>query len=202
MIILDLDCSRVRSKNVDVEMTICNGKRLGLLTLHARLAGLGMRSDHKLALSIAYKIIMPIQFSADQTKVIEAVVDTFFANLSPDEQSNIRARQSKALTANESIELLKFMESSGSDLNASDDFKYLTSVITADKQFLLSLVLQLLATPAGTMILCGGGFKSFQPFFLLSRPEREAALVRIGNSRIPKIRFIFSSFMALSMFCT
>ena len=61
-------------------------------------------------------------------------------------------------------------------------------------------MLKLLATPYGTLLLCGGS--QWSSFYDLSLKDREKALLRMANSRIPQIRFLFTSFMAISMFTT
>jgi hypothetical protein len=117
------------------------------------------------------------QFTQPQIKVIEAILDTFFANLTPIEKKQIAEYHATfaPLTDAQQQHLNQFLSLNGSDLKASEEFMYLTLAVPQDKQFLLKLVLKLLASPIGTKLICGGSLRPWVPFYELSRDQREKA---------------------------
>lgn len=133
-----------------------------------------------------------MDFSNDQRLVIEAIMDTFYAPVDTKTSTEIILN-----SPNSKVDLKVFLNARATDLNPVDDFITMIKATPKDKQALVSIVLKLLSTTAGTFLLMGG--RSMKPFYAQSHHEREQGMMRLANTRISQLRLLFNSFFGLSV---
>ena len=133
-----------------------------------------------------------MEFTKEQVSVIEAIIDTFYAPVDIKTAHEIISESN-----NSKNDMMRFLTFAAQDLNPVDDFITMIKATPKDKQALLSIVLKLLSTTAGTFLLMGG--RSMKPFASQSRKEREQGMLRLANTKISQLRLLFNSFFGLSV---
>lgn len=133
-----------------------------------------------------------MEFSNDQRMVIEAIMDTFYAPMDTKTSTEIILN-----SPHSKVDLKIFLDARATDLNPVDDFITMIKATPKDKQALVSIVLKLLSTTAGTYLLLGG--RSMKPFYAQTHQEREKGMIRLANTRISQLRLLFNSFFGLSV---
>lgn len=152
----------------------------------------------------ATALIAKAGYCPKQIKVIEAVLDTVVAGLDDSEVAAIKAYKASLGTRDSGSpqDLQEFLQTSGSQYDPVGEFLHLVSACPYDQRLQLYMVLKMLTHPIGTSIVMGDGLTSWTPFYLMSRQEREMALLRVKNSRLATVRNLFYTFTALAMFVT
>ncbi|OQR92586.1 hypothetical protein ACHHYP_03488 [Achlya hypogyna] len=141
-----------------------------------------------------------------QTTTLAAIAETFTGPLSPADANRVVTEYLATLrdhdapaTAVTREELLAFVSVDPRELNVLDNLIEILHDLPADKIRDIRRVFDLLATGWGTALLTGS---RMAPFHELARPEREAAMTALSQSRLSIVRSLFCAFKSLTILAT
>jgi hypothetical protein len=135
-----------------------------------------------------------IQITSDQEETLVALLDTYIAPLSQQEEDALVKKLAKTHTEEE---VRKYCRVSCSGLDSAKFVKqFVDRSILEEKHGDLTTILSVLSSKAGTFALTG----YFAPFKDLSRQDRERIVLNWKNSFLPQLRQIYKTFHALSCF--
>ncbi|KAI8388548.1 uncharacterized protein BYT42DRAFT_611581 [Radiomyces spectabilis] len=141
-----------------------------------------------------YYIAPPIDWSDDQLDTFRAIMDTFIASLTPEEEENLAKNLSNTGLHNRQ-DIREFAQLSCTSLETLDSIKaFVNRAVAPEKRQELGMLLSLLSTRAGTFALTG----HFTEFKLLSRQEREKVFLNWKDSFLPQLRLIYKTFFAIT----
>ncbi|KAJ3256688.1 hypothetical protein HK103_005183 [Boothiomyces macroporosus] len=135
--------------------------------------------------------------------VLEAIADTFIAELNPQEISENEAAYMNAIDPKLHVDkayreiLFKFKPSSHLKNAGSVIEEYMNRVIPKDKLAAINFILSSLSTSLGTYIISGG--VGLKPFPDMTREDREKVLLALGNSYLSDLRLLFRIFRLVSI---
>ncbi|KAI8890264.1 long-chain fatty alcohol dehydrogenase [Backusella circina FSU 941] len=137
-----------------------------------------------------------IQISADQNETLVALLDTYIAPLSQQEEDALVKKFAKTHTEEQ---VRKYCRMTCSEIDTAKYVKlFVNRSIIEEKHGDLTTILSVLSTKAGTFALTG----YFALFKDLSREDRERIVINWKNSFLPQLRQIYKTFHALSCFTT
>lgn len=136
----------------------------------------------------------PFEFNEEQKKVFDSLLDTFVAELSPEEEAElIKEFESYGTHTKEQIQ--SFCRLSNSSLqNDEVIMAFLNRALAVDKRAEILLVLTLLSKKAGSLALTG----HYNRFYDLTRQEREKVALKWKNSYLPPLRLLYKMFFSTS----
>lgn len=141
----------------------------------------------------------PLELTASQSEILNAIFDTFLAPLTSDEEQYIK----QVIQGKESIyqtntnQVSKIAGLSASSLNVQATvLEFFENHVEPAKRVDLIRVLDLLATRPGSLLLTG----SWTPFSQLGRFKREQILLKWKLSSIQQLNALYNAFAGLCFF--
>ncbi|KAJ3271024.1 hypothetical protein HDV01_007105 [Terramyces sp. JEL0728] len=135
--------------------------------------------------------------------VLEAIADTFVAELNPQEISENETAYLNAIDPSLHVDgayretLYKFKTSSHLKNAGSVIEEYMNRTVPKDKLPAINFILSSLSTSLGTYILSGG--VGLKPFPDMARDDREKVLLALSNSYLSDLRLLFRIFRLVSI---
>ncbi|KAF7723651.1 hypothetical protein EC973_001793 [Apophysomyces ossiformis] len=139
----------------------------------------------------------PTEITNEQLETFQAILDTFIAPLTKDEEDALLKRLAGPGGSHTPEQVHEFAQlSATSAQSAKHAIALIDQSVPVARRRELSILLSLLSTRAGTFALTG----HFAEFKNLTRQEREAALLQLQNAFFPKFRLIFKALVSLACY--
>lgn len=139
-----------------------------------------------------YRVSPDIELNDDQLGTLKAIVETFTAPLSK-EQEDALVLKLQATHTEEQVR--NFCQLSATTLNSIETTRgFINRTVLPEKRKELLKILTVLSTRVGTFALTG----FFDEFKNLSIADREKVFLNWKNSCLPKLRLLYKTFHSLS----
>ncbi|KAI9252540.1 GMC oxidoreductase-domain-containing protein [Helicostylum pulchrum] len=139
-----------------------------------------------------FRVAPPVELNEGQIDTLVAILDTFIAPLSKEQEDELVIKLQKTHTEQE---VRNFSQISNSSLNSLETVKgFINHTVLPEKRQHLLMLLSLFSTRAGTFALTG----HFDEFKNLSLADKEKIFINWKNSYLPQLRLIYKLFHSLS----
>ncbi|KAG0170462.1 hypothetical protein DFQ28_002085 [Apophysomyces sp. BC1034] len=146
-----------------------------------------------------FVVAPPVEFTEDQLQTFQAILDTFIAPLTKEEEDVLQQKLAGPGSIHTPEQIHEFAQLSSTSLQSLEHATLLLNQsVPAERRRELSMLLSLLSTRAGTFALTG----HFAEFKNLTQKERETAFLQLQNAYFPKFRLIFKTLAALACYPT
>lgn len=139
-----------------------------------------------------FRVSPEIEFNPAQLETLVAILDTFIAPITKEEEDQLVIKLKDTHTEQE---VRGFCQISSTSLASIESIKkFINRAILPDKRQECLRMLSILSTRAGTFALTG----YFNEFKNLSLKDREQVFLNLKDSRLPPLRLLYKTFHALS----
>lgn len=138
-----------------------------------------------------FRVSTDIELNKDQLDTLKAIVETFIAPLSK-EQEDALVKKLQATHTEDQVR--HFCQLSISSLSIETTRDFINRTVLPEKRKELSMILSVLSTRAGTFALTG----SFNEFKDLPIVHRERILLNWKNSFLSQLRLLYKTFHSLA----
>ncbi|CAO3644663.1 unnamed protein product [Mucor hiemalis] len=139
-----------------------------------------------------FRVSPDIEFNEGQLETLKAILDTFIAPLSQEQEDALVIKLQSTHTEEQ---VRDFCRLSSTSLQSLETIKgFINRTVLAEKRQELLLMLSLLSSRAGTFALSG----HFDEFKNLSLADREKIFLNWKNSFLPQLRLLYKTFHSLS----